>query len=193
MRTVQSALEQSIVFVCGPDKTGKTNVSAALASALGVSYFKASSEHATFVSSRSAFLEQLRYADFRALDLIEQCRVSLVFDRGYPCEWVYSRVTFRETDEALLRKEDAAYARLGAVIVLCLRRSYAGLQDDLDESIREGELQKIGEEYERFASEFTACPVVKLYVDDEDTSAQVERLLPLLARAGVPAARRALS
>ena len=60
-------MKQQIVFFVGPDRCGKTEISKATSAAIGVPYFKASSEHDSFLSSkvtkREAFLNQLRYAD----------------------------------------------------------------------------------------------------------------------------------
>ena len=161
----------------GPDKTGKTNIARAVSETLKIPYFKASSERSTFCDDRSQFIEQLRHADMRAFDLIKQTGVSVVMDRAYPCEYAYSAVTGRPTDLEMLRAEDDAYASIGAVIVLCYRTSYAGLRDDLDESIDAAKLWELTRAYFTFAEKFTKCRVLKLCVDSEDLQSQVSQVI----------------
>lgn len=171
------------MFFVGPDRTGKTNIARATAAALSVPYFKASSERDTFRSDRSRFINQLRYADMRVADFITQTGVSVIFDRGYPCEFVYSAMTGRETDHEILRAEDDSYAAIGAVIVLCRRETYAGLADDIDESIDSEKLAELDALYAAFARDFTKCSTLTLYVDDEDLERQVSDVKEFIALA----------
>lgn len=173
-------MNQRLVFVCGPDMCGKTQIAHELANRLDVPYFKASSEHTSYFSRQDRFLNELRFADMRVADLLAQTGYSLVFDRGYPCEWVYSRVMSRQTDLEILRREDDVYAQLGACIVVCYRSSYLGIVDDLDPGITAGTLAALNDEYREFVRTFTKCRVLMLCVDDEDLDREVNEIVKFL-------------
>ena len=174
---------QHVVFFVGPDMCGKTEIAKATAFALEVPYFKASSEHDSYLSSkvsrREAFLNQLRYADPRVFDVLKQSGHSLVFDRGFPCEYAYSRVFDRVTDTKMLQHMDEMWASIGAVIVLCTRSSYDGIIDDLDATIDADRLRQIDGAYQDFAS-WTKCRLLRLNVDDEDLGREVDDVLRFL-------------
>jgi hypothetical protein len=167
---------QVILFFVGPDMCGKTNIAHEVAKCVGVPYFKASSEHDSYLSSkvtrREAFLNQLRYADPRVFDVLKQTGYSLIFDRGFPCEAVYSKVMGRETDHVMLQHMDEMWASIDARVILCHRSSYADIVDDLDSNIRENTLQRLHDAYFEWAAS-SKCKVHKLNVDDEDLKREV--------------------
>lgn len=174
---------QRIIFMVGPDMTGKTEISKELSVRTGIPYFKATSEHETFLSSRvskrEAFLNQMRYADPRVFDVLKQSGHSLIFDRGFPCEKVYSEVLGRETDLQIIDHMDEMWASIGALIVLCHRKSYAGISDDLDPTIGATVLQSIHDAYMKFVQS-TRCQVLKLAVDDENLDREVGEIMEFI-------------
>lgn len=176
-------LTQKLIFFVGPDRCGKTEISNAVSRALGIPYFKATSEHTSFLSSRVSkddqFLNQLRFADPRVFDILRQTGHSVVFDRGFPCEFAYAKVMGRETDMKMIEHMDEAYASLGAKIVFCHRSSYMGIQDDLDPTIKWKTLGKLHEAYNEFAS-WTKCKMLKLNVDDENLDREVAEVIKFI-------------
>lgn len=178
---MKNTSKQHVIFFVGPDKTGKTNIAKAVSKISGVPYFKASSEHGSFLNKRDLFINQLRYADMRVFDLIKQTGASVIFDRGYPCEYVYAAVTNRETDLEMLRLEDDSYASIGAKIVFCHRTTYDNLSDDIDPTIDSKKLQELSDCYDEFISKFTRCKVLKLCVDDENLITQVRAVLNFMS------------
>lgn len=168
--------KQLILFFVGPDMCGKTQISQEVAKVLNVPYFKASSEHDSYLSSkvtkREAFLNQLRYADPRVFDVLRQTGYGLVFDRGFPCEYAYSKVLGRETDMIMLQHMDEMWSSIDARIIFCNRSSYAGIVDDLDPNITGDTLQSLHDAYLDFTS-WTKCKVMNLNVDDEDLNREV--------------------
>lgn len=163
--------------------SGKTQIAQALERTTGIRYFKATSEHDTYLSSkvskREAFLNQLRYADPRVFDVLKQTGHSIIFDRGYPCEAVYSKVMERETDHVMLKHMDEMWASIDTRIVLCHRSSYVGIVDDLDSNITEKTLQRLHDAYFEWA-ETSQCKVLKLNVDDEDLQREVADVLAFI-------------
>jgi hypothetical protein len=172
--------KQQLVLFCGPDMCGKTEISRELSRVTGIPYFKATSEHTSFLSSRVSkndqFLNQLRFADSRVYDLLRQTCHSVIFDRGFPCEFAYSNVFDRETDLTMIKHMDEAYASLGAHVVLCHRSTYSGIVDDLDPTINESYLNKLQDAYFDFAR-WTKCKLLKLNVDDENLDREIDEVL----------------
>lgn len=170
---------QQLIFFVGPDMCGKTNIAQTLSQLSGIPYFKATSEHTSFLGSRVSkndqFLNQLRFADPRVYDMLRQTKHSVIFDRGFPCEFAYSQVFGRETDMTMLRHMDEAYAGLGAKIIFCRRTSYSGIKDDLDESIQEELLWKLDYSYHEFFR-WSKCKRMILTVDDEDLDREINEI-----------------
>jgi deoxyadenosine/deoxycytidine kinase len=175
--------KQVILFFVGPDMTGKTQISQEVARVMGIPYFKASSEHDSFLSSRvskrEAFLNQLRYADPRVFDILKQTGYSLIFDRGFPCEYAYSKVFGRETDMTMLRHMDEMWSTIDARIIMCYRSNYDNIVDDLDPMIKGNVLQQIHDAYLDFF-EWSKCKRFKLNVDDEDLNREVNDVIQYL-------------
>ena len=175
--------KQVILFFVGPDMCGKTQISQEVAKVTGIPYFKASSEHDSFLSSRAskreAFLNQLRYADPRVFDVLKQTGYSLIFDRGFPCEYAYSKVFGRETDLSMLAHMDEMWSSIDARIIFCYRSDYTNIVDDLDPTVKGETLQQINDAYLHFLEQ-TKCGYMKLRVDDEDLNREVTDIINYL-------------
>jgi thymidylate kinase len=178
-------MKQVILFVEGVDRCGKTQIAKELAKCISVPYFKASSEHDSYLSDkvnkRDAFLNQLRYADPRVFDVLKQTGYGLIFDRGFPSEFAYSKVMGRRTDMAMLEHMDNMWASIGARIILCRRTSYVGIVDDIDPEIDEVKLAALDAAYQEFAC-WTSCEVYQLNVDDENLDREVTEVVSFLQK-----------
>lgn len=171
--------KQPVVIVCGPDRCGKSNIVDALSMRLGLPTFKPSNEHAIFLGDQKGFLDALRYSDFRTVDFLKKTGYGVIFDRQYPCEWVYSRFFKRETDNVALEKLDEEFASIGTKILVCTRKSFDGIVDDLNPKLAGDRLQEISSLYKLFA-EFTRCEITTIYVDDEDLDREVNEIVTFL-------------
>lgn len=167
--------KQTIILFAGPDMCGKTNIAHALGDRLNIPVFKASSEHKTFLGSHDAFIEQLRYADPRMIDILKQTGYSIILDRGYPCEKTYSEFFKRATDYKALKYVDESFAALNAKIIICTRKSFKGIVDDLDSRLDENALYELSQLYVSF-TEWTTCKTHVLYVDDFDVERQLQEI-----------------
>jgi hypothetical protein len=160
-------MNKPIVIICGADRTGKTEIAKALAVRLNVPYYKAANEKANFLSEQGRFLNELRYADPARLDLLSQIGSGLIFDRGFPCERVYSWLYCRETDEMMLDRLDQRFAELGTIVIHTTRASFAGYQDEDDPKLTSDVLATISQLYEKYLASLR-CRHMTLYVDDND-------------------------
>ena len=169
-------MSQKIVIMVGPDRCGKTEISKELSRRTGFPVFKAKAQREFFVGDRRNFLPFLRYGETTILDMVEQIGCSVIFDRLWPCEWVYSRCFGRDTDDAVVAKLDERYAALDALVVVCHRSSYDGIVDVDDVSVQQGTLERLDALYRQFAAQAkTRCEF--LNVDDEDLDREVGQIL----------------
>lgn len=164
-------MPQRIIIYEGPDRCGKSEQAKELSRRLGIPYFKNMDEHKYFISDPSYFLNAIRYVDTYFTSYLESTGSSVILDRAWPSEWIYSQALGRKTDFDLLRSLDERHARLGTVIVIPRRSDYAGVMDEY-ESINKN-IARIDELYGMFA-DWTKCDVVKLNVDDEDLQREMK-------------------
>ncbi len=101
------------VLVIGPDRVGKTTLVSHLSRKLMVPSFKCPAEKQIFKEGGRSSLA----FDYTLTHFIKQTGCRFISDRAYPCEWVYSKVFKRETDDDLLKLIDEAHANLGTKIL----------------------------------------------------------------------------
>jgi len=164
----------------GPDQVGKTQIAKELSLRLGIGYYKNSQEWTSDLKgSDGYFLNLLRYGAAFLTDLLAQTKPGVVLDRFYPSEWVYSKVLGRQSDEKVIRSIDEKFAQAGGRIVVCRRRNYNGIVDDLHPFIDELMLKSLDGAYATFTS-WTQCPTITLWVDDEDLEREVRTVIEWL-------------
>lgn len=166
---------QKVLLIEGVDRTGKSNIIKELSKRMRIPSFKASLEHDTYLKHPDEFLMQMRYAYPRMIDLLRQTKQSLIIDRGHASERVYSHILGRKTDESLLRLLDEDCAELGMSIIVCRRKSYVGISDDIDDKLTSAVLTNLDNEYEEFIN-WTKCKTYTLWVDDEDLDREVKEI-----------------
>lgn len=168
-----------IILLEGPDQCGKTEMSKELSRLLGIPYFKNKSEWSAFDKDPNYFVNALRYGDPYFYSFLADTGTSVVLDRSYPSEWVYSRVFGRQTDDDALRRIDDIAAKAGACIIAPYRTSYKGIKDPMH-SISEEHLEKISSTYKNF-TEWTKCKTLRLCVDSEDLAWEMREILAFIA------------
>lgn len=177
------------VFVVGPDGTGKTAVSYALAERLGVPRFKCPTEKEMFVGK--TFKEHLAF-DLMLPDLVGQTGLSFVSDRGYPCEYAYSHALGRDTDMTMLRRIDDKWAELSdpPLHVLLAMDDYSNARED--DLVERGDLAMIEVQYTYFFNCVSRCPFIKIKVDRYGVDLWAEKVCnTILAVTGIESFRYA--
>jgi len=142
-------------------------MAAELSRQLGIPVFKNSGEWFTDLRDPSYFKNLLTYGATFLADFLCQTKASAIMDRNYASEWVYSRHFNRETDDVVLRKVDEKFAEAGGKIVICRRKSYNGIRDDLHSYIDAHALEGLDSLYQEF-EDWTKCEVLTIWVDDEN-------------------------
>lgn len=182
--------DNKTIIVEGPDNCGKTAIAKALAATLWQPYFRMSTQHENW--RKGGFLNALRYDQTYLSSLLLQTGVSLVIDRAYPSEFVYSRVFERETDMETLRNVDLSCAGAGVTHLICVRRNYTFSHDELVPSAKLPDIHNayvgyhkttkiVGQQFvwdEPFI-QWTQCPCIVIYVDDFDNDVSLQ--VPLIA------------
>lgn len=174
--------KKRIIVLDGPDRCGKTHIGLELARRTGWTYFKNDAERENFGSDNEAnyFTGVLRYGLPFLTSFFRQSPYSVILDRCYPTEFVYSKVFERSTDENMLVKADHEFQELGANIFLLRRHSYDGLIDDTHpHRIDSQMLVKIDMMYDQFKN-WTRVPVHTIYVDDENLDREVNEIMARL-------------
>lgn len=115
------------IIVIGPDRVGKTTVAAHLSAELSIPGFKCPAEKQIFKNGGRSSLA----FDYTLTHFIPQTGIRFVSDRGYPCEWVYSKVFGRETDDQLLEMIDAGHEYIGTKILYLYSSVPPTEEDDL--------------------------------------------------------------
>lgn len=163
---------QRVLIFCGPDMCGKTNISQELSRVLNIPYFKPPEERLTFLKNQDKFILDTRYADTRMADFLKMTGHSVIFDRSYPCEWVYSRFFNRESDEVALRYIDNVHSQIGTKIIIPYRSTYDLVIDDLDPSLTGSRLLRLEKLYREFST-WTKCECYFLNVDSNDLNMEI--------------------
>lgn len=166
---------QQIVIFGGPDRCGKTSIAKALSKSALIPYFKPSKQRDISVNDPSLFKKQTTYGEPKLFDFLMQTKHSAIMDRSFVCDWVYSKAFDRDTDWEMIDLLDQGYAKLGAILVLTLRKSYEGWADDANERIDSARLVQLDKLYWQYILR-THMQSVVLHVDDEDLSKQLDTI-----------------
>ena len=169
---------QNIIIFDGPDMCGKTEMAQELSSRTGIPYFKNEFEWDYFEEDPSYFKNALTYGDPYFASYLSQTGASVIMDRWYPSERVYSKDFKRRTNKDVLSMVDTMMASLEAKIIIPYRSTYEGLRDQF-ESVTPQKMKDIEGEYRQF-SEWTKCDVFWLNVDDEDLDREMNEILNFL-------------
>jgi len=175
MNDVSNTTKQNVIIFTGVDMCGKTNIATKLSRLTGIPYFKSSDERNTFLKNQDKFIMDTRYADTRMVDFLKQTRHSAIFDRGYPCEWVYSKFFGRVSDESCLRYIDDVHSEIGTKLIVTYRSTYNNIVDDLDPTLTGLKLKKLDDLYRQFSC-WTKCQFMFLNVDSEDLKKEIEEI-----------------
>jgi thymidylate kinase len=170
---------QTIVILEGADNTGKTNIGKALSSVMDIPYFKNKDEHRYFLKDPEYFIHAIRYVDTYFTSYLETSRASIILDRAWPSEWIYSQALGRKTDMEVLRELDDRHAALGTNIVVSWRSDYSAFKDDYQQV--NDNIKRINELYMEFVS-WTRCKCMKLNVDDQNLNREISEIRKFISR-----------
>jgi hypothetical protein len=177
-KSVNMQKEQRIFIIEGPDNTGKTHIAQRLSQLTSIPVFKRNLGgflEKDLYSRKDGFKTAFEFDQTYIVDFLKQVKCSVIFDRCFPSEWVYSLTYKRERNEPLLKLIDEEYAKLNAMIIICLRkeRNYDKFHDDITAPEYNIPLH---ENYVQFHY-WTSCKNLVLFTDNEDVNKQVDCIL----------------
>jgi len=165
-----------ILAFIGPDMTGKSNIAGQLSKDLGIPVFKNTGEWKADLSGDDYYLNLLKFGGTFLMDFLVQVRPTAILDRFYPCEYAYSAIFGRETNEDLISRLDEKFSSIDGKLIFCYKKSYEGVQDDLfPDEINDKTLKKIEERYRMFLGK-TNCDVLFLETSDMNLEKQVSEI-----------------
>ena len=167
--------KQHVIIFDGPDVCGKTEMAKELSRLIKVPYFKNENEWKYFEADPNYFKNALSYGDTFFYSYLKQTCSSVILDRSYPSEWVYSKAFLRVTNEEALKAVDTLAYGVNTKIIIPYRTSYDGLEDQFS-SITPSRLDEIEQLYREFIG-WTSCDTLLLNVDAEDLDAEIFQIL----------------
>jgi thymidylate kinase len=170
---------QKVVIFGGPDRCGKTTIAKELSKVIDVPYFKPTNQRHFAMNDPNVFELQTRWGETKLIDFLNQTGHSAILDRSFVCDYAYSKVLGRNTAWAVIDALDEAYAEIDALLVLTLRKSYAGRADDEWKVIDEEKLKRLDEAYRHYAMA-TKMRYLILETDDEDLTTQIRDIMVYL-------------
>ena len=170
--------EQKVIIFDGPDMCGKTEMAKELSQTLKIPYFKNEFEWEYFERDDAYFRNALTYGDPYFASYLSQSGASIIMDRWYPSEWVYSVVFNRQTNPQALSLVDKKMSLLNTFIIIPYRSSYDGLVDQFA-SVTSKKMIELERMYRDFAL-WTKCKVFFINVDDENLEREMKDILEFL-------------
>ena len=159
-----------LIIFEGPDGCGKTNIAEEVGKRLGVSVYKSGKEHDIFHEPEGQYLS-LKWANYEMIKLLETTKASVIFDRFFPSEWVYSQVFNRKSDLDLVKKYDEWWSSLGGIIIW-LDKPKMDVEDELIPSSKYNEIRKKYFDYMKD----TKCSLLYLDTSNHDLYSQVNEI-----------------
>jgi thymidylate kinase len=171
---------QRIIILDSEDGNGKTEIAKGLSRHFDMPRFKYEMEHqADFGSSKeNRFRLCIQHAMPMLQSFLRQTGQSVIFDRAYPSEWVYSRYFGRESCVASMDMIDKWHADHDAKIIIPFRTER--VRDESDYTFLTAGVKKdLAKLYQEFAK-WTKCDVLFLQVDDENLDREMRDILAWL-------------
>lgn len=172
-------MRQRVVIFGGPDRCGKTTIAKELSRNTGIPYFKPTNQGHFARNDPSVFEHQTRWGETKLLDFIIQTKASAIMDRGFPCDYAYSKVLGRQTAWDSIDALDEGYAELGALLVITLKTNYTGMADDQWAVINEEKLKRLDNAYRVYAKSSKMRTLI-LETDDQNLKKQIEAVMMYL-------------
>lgn len=162
-----------VIFI-GPDRVGKTEISKELSKNLNVPVYKSGREDDVF-KQKDAQYNILKWGVYEQIKMIEVCNMSIIFDRFFPCEFVYSKVFKRNSDDKLIFDYDRWWNKLNGKIILLHKPTLS----ENDKFVNKEQYQKIKNLYLEYVSK-TSCKNLVMDTSDRNLNVQVEKIKKFL-------------
>ena len=164
----------TLIIFEGHDNAGKSTIANKLSTLINVPVFK--HERASMQSWDT--VASLLYAYDAIAQLCENVKPSIIFDRLFPSEYAYSRVTKRLTIDKKIFELDKRFSKLNTFIIVCYKQSNKYISDDTSE-VSIIEYNALTEAYIKFAK-MSECEVLLLDTSNEQINTQLNKILTFI-------------
>jgi len=176
MNIERHIINQQIIIIEGHDGGGKTTISKELSNILNIPRFKYTQCEEHF-AAKYDFLLRTYFDQSMFIEFLEQTGYSIILDRCYPSEWVYSKVFARPMDEIFIDELDKKYAKLNTKIVICEKKNFIG--EFKDDYVKISEIVSIKKIYRRFIN-FTECETLLLDTAKQDLNGDIKKIIKFI-------------
>jgi thymidylate kinase len=171
-------MTQTIIIMEGTDKSGKTTISKALSSRIGIPRFKVQRDNYNWSPEMN-----LKYLTEGITQFLEQSGSSIILDRWHPSDFVYDRLFKRQSDDIKIMDIDGRLAKLDALLVVCYKTP-EHYEVDLEDAdfVNPSMYDEMNDLYKEFISK-TKCKVLHLNTSDRDIEEQLSKIIKLCSKA----------
>jgi thymidylate kinase len=163
-----------IIFIEGPDGTGKSNIAEALADKYEMKVYKNDAEFRLYnEDSTNKFINLLRYSGPAEYHMTKLLSPDIIFDRNYISEYAYSKAFNRETDLSLIKAFDSLYSKLNSMVIYCYKEEYKNYEDDF---IDLEKISEIDSAYRLYFDSINTLPIYMIDTTNENLPEQVRLL-----------------
>lgn len=165
-------MKQRIILFCGHDNSGKTTIAEQLSKEIKIPYFKNPNTNEYFKNKNN--IDRLNIEAKLEYEFLKQTKYSLIRDRGYICEYVYSKVYDRKTDYDFIIKLNELYKDLNLYIIYCYKEIIKNFKDEF---VKLNDIKKIKHYYFEFL--YNYCMSKKTMIietSDEDLKKQIKNI-----------------
>jgi thymidylate kinase len=168
--------KQRIIIFGGPDRCGKTTLAREVSRVMNIPYFKAPNQQVVAEKNPDIFKLQTKWAEPRINEFIAQTGTSVVMDRGFPCDYVYSKVLGREAEWTAIWELDSLYSMMNAFLIFTLKENYDNTELDAWKKIDRNVLHQLDREYRVYAEVLTKIPTLIVHTDERKTDDYVKQI-----------------
>lgn len=164
--------KQQIIILIGHDMCGKSHIATELSKRLGIPLLK--------LNYPKKFWDPVisqRYSEETTSQILEQTYLSVICDRGYPCDYMYSKLFNRPYDYSKAIDTDIRYSKMNTLIVLCYKDKHKHLHDEEDkEFISMADYENMTKIYLDFLK-LTKCNYITINTSNEDLEGQLNIIM----------------
>jgi len=165
-------MKQTIIILIGHDTSGKSSIAKELSKKLNLPIWK--------MKTPKHFWDPIvaqRYSQETITQITEQTNVSYISDRGFPCDWMYSKLFARSFDYEKAIDTDIRFSKMNTLIVLCYKTKDKFLHDEEDKDfVSINDYQKMTNIYLDYLNQ-TQCRYIKINTNNENITNQINEIV----------------
>jgi len=160
---------QQIIIIEGTDKSGKSSIANILHKKMNIPCFKNLNEKEMIIEND--FDIEFKYVPEFLINILTQTGLSIILDRSYPSQYVYSLYYNRRFNSKKLWRIDKLFSYLNAKIIICIKNNNL----EKDEFIKIKDRNNLNKLFKRFYKK-TKCNCLILNTTNENIEQQMKKI-----------------